>query len=64
MRTNPEAVAHATRTLITVKEAAARYSVSADWLYRNKGIPRVTIGRRMVRFSVSVLDNYFNNHEV
>jgi hypothetical protein len=52
------------RHFITVKEAAFLYSVSEDWLRRNRCIPKVTLGRRMVRIDVNALHAYFRQHEV
>jgi excisionase family DNA binding protein len=47
---------------ITVKEAALLYSVSEDWLRRNKRIPKVRLGRRMVRLDDEALKTHFRNH--
>lgn len=49
---------------ITIKEASHRFSVSPDWLYRNKRIVKSHLGRRMVRVDLEALEDYFRNHEV
>jgi len=49
---------------LTINEAAERYSVSKDWLYRTKRIPKVHLGSRMVRIEVAALDAFFKDHEV
>jgi hypothetical protein len=48
---------------VTVEVAAAMYSVSVDWLYRNKAIKRSKDGSRMVRINLQSLDDYFRNRE-
>lgn len=48
---------------LTLKEAAFLYSVSVDYLRRNKRIPKVTLGRRMVRIHASTLEQYFKENE-
>jgi predicted DNA-binding transcriptional regulator AlpA len=45
--------------LLDVNEAAARLSVTVDFLYRRKKLPfRVTLGPGLVRFSSSGIDRY------
>lgn len=48
---------------LRIRDAAVMYSVSQDFLRRNKAIPKVTIGRRMVRIDVNHLERYFKERE-
>jgi hypothetical protein len=54
----------APRRFITVKEASYLYSASEDWLRRTKEIPKVYLGRRMVRIDAKALEAFFRQHEV
>jgi hypothetical protein len=49
---------------LRIKEAAVMFSVSEDWIRRNKSIPKVSLGRRLVRVDVVALEQFFRQHEV
>jgi len=50
--------------LLDVNEAAARLSVTVDFLYRRKKLPfRVTLGPGQVRFSSNGIDRYIRQRQ-
>ena len=49
---------------MTLAQAAEMYSVSVDWLRRNKRIPKFKASRRLVRVRASDIEEFFLNHEV
>lgn len=52
------------KRMLSARQAAHIYSVSEDWLRRQVGLRRVKIGRKLVRYDVDDLENFFRLRRV